>query len=121
MAKRRVSGKRYRMTPKRRKKKKKAQAASAKKRRRSRVKNGLRAAGVIGVAVGTHVGTQAVYKLSNHVTSHPVQSYNTAKKAGAWARSKTRRGKVDLKPPAIMPKQPSNWKRTPGGGYLYNG
>lgn len=110
------------MTPKRRAALKKAQMVSAKKRRRSGVKKGLRTAAIIGVAVGTHVGTQAAYKLSNHVTSHPVQSYNTAKKAGQWAKSKARRGKsVNLKPPAVLPKQPSNWRRAPGGGYLYNG
>jgi hypothetical protein len=121
MAKRKVGRGRYRMTPKRRAALKKAQMVSARKRRRGRVKNGLKAAAVIGVAVGSHAATH----WTNYAIQHPVQTYKGAKKAGQWAKSKTSRRKTvkvtNISAPAAIHRAPSNWKRAPGGGYLYNG
>lgn len=121
MAKRRVNGGRYRMTPKRRAALKKAQMISAKKRRRARVKSGLKAAAVIGIAVGS----QAATHWTNYAVQHPVQTYKGAKKAGQWAKSKASRRKpvkvTNISTPAAIHKAPSNWKRAPGGGYLFNG
>lgn len=114
MAKRRTT--KYRMTPKRRAALKRAQMLSARKRRRARVKNGLKAAAVIGVAVGT----QAATHWTNYAIHHPGKTYQGAKKAGAYVKSRFNKT-GNLKPPAIAPKQPSNWKRSPGGGYLYHG
>lgn len=88
MAKRRVGGGRYRMTPKRRAALKKAQMVSARKRRRAKIKNGLRVAGQVGAAVGatfvTYHGNQYIRhpsripkhaKIAKDTTSRIIKAY----------------------------------------------
>lgn len=117
--KRRSSGKRYKMTPRRRAALKKAQAASARKRRGSNLRKGLKTVGATAGFVGA---TFATYHMNRYIV-RPDQAVRETRSAsaavGRAVKSAVRRGS-----PVALPSASSanaKWQKQKGGAYLFRG